>query len=129
LLLLSFFYGYGSNFNGWWVFGIGHLVMEEWFTSDANSLFHFMRVALMVSVCTAMYSNNFESCVYVFGVCGWSVVSQAWEDSGGGIKKSKTQKRKSKGCVPLLPNEHPMQAFLPVQNQKISGPLSDQSVQ
>ena len=22
----------------------------------------------MVSVCTAMYSNNYESCVYVFGV-------------------------------------------------------------
>ena len=42
--------------------------MEEWFYSDANSLFHFMRVALMVSVCTAMYSNNYESCVYVFGV-------------------------------------------------------------
>lgn len=69
--------------------------MDEWFSSDAN-FFHFMRVTLMVSVCTAMYSNNYESCVYVFGVCGWSVVSQAWENSGGGIKKSKTQNAKAR---------------------------------
>ena len=67
-----------------------------------------------------MYSNNYESCVYVCGL----FVSQAWEDSGGGgdgIKKKANRKiAKSKGCIPLFLMKHPMQAFLRVQNQRTS---------
>ena len=70
--------------------------MDEWFSSDAN-FFHFMRVALMVSVCTAMYSNNYESCVYVFGVF---VDGLSFPKPGRIVvvvsKKSKTQNAKAR---------------------------------
>lgn len=80
--------------------------------SNANSLSHFMRMALMVSV---MYSNLQQQlcevvCMRVCGVCR----SQAWEDSGGGgIKvKSKNANRKMQGLCSSPPDEHPMQAFI-----------------